>query len=127
MQVAVSAPQAPPVRSLSQCMTALGKANQVREYRAQIKRELKARRVGLYDVLDDPMCATMKVREVLLAVPHLGGVKVDRMLRRADIAHAKTCAGITLAQRQRLARELECGAWSAHVLLRSDTEGTMSS
>lgn len=96
----------PPTRSPEQVMRALALANKIRCHRADLKAGLKARRVGLFDVMDDPRCDTMKIRELLLAIPKLGPIKVDWVMRKADIAPSKTCAGITDRQRQRLAQEL---------------------
>jgi hypothetical protein len=96
----------PPARSIAQRMAALHQANEKRSYRAQVKRDLKAQRLGIFDALDDPMCDTMRVYDVLEASPKLGRCKIDKAFRDAQISHSKTCAGITMHQRMRLATVL---------------------
>lgn len=99
--------QTAPERSLVQRFDALAKGNRKRTYRSRVvKAQLKARTLGLFDALDDPMCDTMKVRDVLLSVPGLGETKVDALLRDAQVSSSKTCAGITAQQRMRLAATL---------------------
>jgi hypothetical protein len=106
MSVLAPASPTPPARSIAQRMAALHQANEKRSYRAQVKRDLKAQRIGIFDALDDPMCDTMRVYDVLEATPKLGRCKIDRAFRDAQISHSKTCAGITLHQRMRLATVL---------------------
>lgn len=107
MQALSPAVVVPPTRSSSQQREALTKANEVRLYRAhKVKARLAKRTLGLFDALDDPKCGTMKVREVLMAMPGLGETKVDMALHKAQISAAKTCAGITAQQRMRLASTL---------------------
>jgi S13-like H2TH domain len=83
-------------------LQALGHANEVRYARAQLKRDLRAGRVGLPEVLSEPpACAqTAIVRDLLLASPGIGPVKADRALTRCGIAHSK--AVIALSSRQRV-------------------------
>jgi hypothetical protein len=91
-----------PGRSLSQRMAALEDANRVRSYRAQMKREIAAGRRSFTTALDDPMCASMKVVDLLLAVPHMGRSKVHQALQTARISPSKTLAGMTSRQRDEL-------------------------
>jgi hypothetical protein len=69
--------------AFEQRMAALEKADRVRLARAQLKRDLKARRVSICDVLADPpeWVGTMPVLQLLLAVPKVGRVKATAMLR----------------------------------------------
>ena len=80
---------------------ALAHANEVRYARAQLKRDLLARRVRLPDVLSEPpACAqTAMVRDLLLASPGIGPVKADRALSRCGIAHSKAVIGLSSRQR----------------------------
>lgn len=94
-------------RSLKQRRDALEEANRVRSYRAELKRDLKAGRKVLADVLEDPDCATAKVFDILLALPKMGRVKVNRVHVRARISPSKTIGGMSVRQRIDLRRELE--------------------
>jgi hypothetical protein len=64
-----------PNRSHSQRLEALELANRIRTHRSHLKRELKARRLHVRDVLDDPLLATMKVADLLMAIPGYGKVR----------------------------------------------------
>lgn len=90
-----------PDRSLLQRMTALERANDIRFRRADLKRDLKAGRVTIYALLlDPPACIdTMKLGDLLLAVPSLGRVKVNKALSRCQISPSKSIGGLTVRQR----------------------------
>lgn len=97
-----------PERSLQQRMDALEEANRVRLWRAQVKRDLKAGRKLLVDVLycEDDRLDGMKVLELLLAVPRMGHAKAQTILRHAGIAPSKTLCGMTERQWDALVKEL---------------------
>jgi hypothetical protein len=84
--------------ALQQRMAALAKADRVRLARAQLKRDLKARRVSICDVLADPpeWVETMPVLDLLLAVPKIGRVKATKMLQRGGISATKTVGGVSM-------------------------------
>ena len=73
---------AAPERSLVQRMEALERANKIRTRRAQLKRDLKAGRASIHDLLLEPpeFVETAKVFDMLLAVPKYGRVKVNKVL-----------------------------------------------
>ena len=93
-----------PDRSLSQRMEALQHANEVRSARAKLKRDLKARRVQIFDVLEaPPECVdTMKVLDLVLAAPKYGRVKATKALRSCQISPSKTVGGLSSRQRSEL-------------------------
>jgi hypothetical protein len=96
---------APPTRSLEQQMAALAKGNYHRTYRAELKRDLKAGRASAFDVLwggVDERLATMKATDLLLAIPKLGRVKVNRILTVERISPSKTLGGLSDRQRRAL-------------------------
>jgi hypothetical protein len=106
MQVITAAPAATvvPFRSREQREQAMQKGNKIRYFRARVvKPALKTQTVGIFDVMDHPLCATMKIRDVLLAIPKMGGTKVDGTLLAAGISWRKTCEGLTQRQRESLA------------------------
>ena len=78
-----------PSRSLDQRMEALSRANHIRVRRAQLKRDLKAGRVRIGDLIADPPdeVLTAKVYDMLVAVPRLGRVKATRLLTQCRISH----------------------------------------
>lgn len=93
-----------PERSLEQRMDALGRANEIRTYRAQLKRDLKAGRLNIHDLLRNPheKLETMKVFDLLLSVPKYGRVKVKKMLDTCRISPSKTIGGMSERQRNEL-------------------------
>lgn len=97
-----------PDRSTEQRMTALVRANEVRMYRAEMKRRLAAGEVLLEELLDgdDPLLATMKIGAVLMALPAVGATKARDALVRARISPSKTLGGMTGRQRRDLYREM---------------------
>ena len=114
-------------RSLEQRREALSKGNDVRLYRAALKRRLRAGEVP-YDVFlsrgpHDPRLASMKVREALLVMPHLGPMKVDRIMRRAWISPSKTLGGLSPQAWDRLYGALE--EWPAVRQRLSEASGSI--
>lgn len=100
MQAVVTVPD----RTLEQRFDALARANEIRSYRAALKDDLRWCRRSVLDVLesDDPRLATMKVYELLLAVPKVGRVKASRWLARASVSPSKTVGGLSPRQRVEL-------------------------
>ena len=98
-----------PERSLDQRIDALGRANEVRVRRAQLKRDLKAGDAKIGAVLRDPpeYLRTAKVLDLLLAVPGCGRVKSARFLQTCRISQSKTVGGLSERQRSELVAELE--------------------
>ena len=95
---------AAPERSLVQRMEALQRANDIRSRRAQLKRDLKAGRTPIHELLLDPpdYVQTAKVFDLLLAVPKYGRVKVNRILTQCRISPSKTIGGLSERQRNEL-------------------------
>jgi hypothetical protein len=105
-----------PTRSLQQRMDALRRANVVRTRRADTK---KAAKRGLlqpaefFDLLVEPpeWMETMKVFDLLTAMPKLGRKKADQALRQARISPSKTLGGITARQRHDLLTLVRWRSW----------------
>lgn len=97
-----------PERSLQQRMDALESANRIRLWRADLKRKLKAGEVLLVDVLycDDARLESMKVLDLLLAVPGMGVGKAHSILRRSQVSTSKSVAGMTERQWDSLVSQL---------------------
>ena len=99
-------PLAAPERSLVQRMEALQRANDIRSRRAQLKRDLKAGRQPIHELLLEPpeYLQTAKVFDLLLAVPKYGRVKVNKILSSAGSPRARrSAASPAPAQRARRA------------------------
>ena len=64
------------------------RANEIRTRRAQLKRDLKAGRASIQDVLLEPpdWVETAKVFDMMLAVPKYGRVKVNKVLQACRIS-----------------------------------------
>jgi hypothetical protein len=90
-----------PDRSLQQRMDALTTANVIRTWRANLKRDIKAGRVNVIDLLTDPpeKLETMKVFDLLLATPKYGRIKANKLLQRCRISSSKTVGGLSDRQR----------------------------
>jgi len=97
-----------PQRSPSQRLDALSRANDTRKKRSELKREIKARRVDAGSVLQKVpgYCRTMKVSELLLAIPQVGEVKCGKIMARARIHQSRTLTGISEGQRADLLLEI---------------------
>jgi len=97
-------PISAPERSLNQRMEALQRANDVRSARAKLKRDLKAGRQPISELLLDPpeYLETAKVFDLLLAVPKYGRVKVNKILTTCRISPSKTIGGMSERQRGEL-------------------------
>ncbi len=85
-------------------MEALQRANNIRTRRAKLKRDLKAGRQPIDDLLLSPheYLETAKVFDLLLAVPKYGRVKVNKILSQCKISPSKTVGGLSERQRGEL-------------------------
>jgi hypothetical protein len=85
-------------------MEALQRANQIRTRRAQLKRDLRAGRASVHQLLLEPpdWIETAKVFDMLLAVPKYGRVKVNKILQQCRISPSKTIGGLSERQRAEL-------------------------
>jgi hypothetical protein len=102
--IATKSPTQAPLRSPDQRMEALKRANEIRSARAQLKRDLKAGRRSIHDLLLEPpeYVETAKVFDMLLAVPKYGRVKVNKVLQLCRISPSKTIGGLSQRQRTEL-------------------------
>lgn len=98
----------PPDRSTDQRRSALEKANEIRFRRAQLKRDLKAGRVHAAGLIKDPpeWLETMKLVELIMAMPKIGRVKANRVFKASAISHSKTVGGLSPRQRDEVVRWL---------------------
>ena len=84
-----------------------------RRARAAVKRAVNERRLSALSVLHTALAssesieATMRVRDLLLSIPGLGPVRVDRIMTRLEIASTKRLSGLGVHQQLRLREFLE--------------------
>lgn len=91
-------------------MAALMRANEIRSARADFKADLKAGLTdtngmkGVLGMISDPHrdFLTMKVFDLIMAMPKYGRVKTNRILQQCRIAPSKTLGGLTDRQRTEL-------------------------
>jgi len=104
---------APPL-TRDQRLDALREGNRIRVARADLKREVREMSSTRAEALvrrliEDPPddLLTMRVEELMRAVPKLGEGKVAKLLRRVGVSPSKTLGGLTERQREALRVELE--------------------
>lgn len=108
----------PPSRSFTQRTTdqrlqALERANATRSRRSALKRDLKAGRRSAVPLLADPpeWAATMKVIDVVIAMPKVGRVKAEKVLKLTATSPHKTLGGLSDRQRAALIQALSNEGW----------------
>jgi hypothetical protein len=84
--------------------SALRRANNVRRRRAEVKQELRAGKVTIFELLADSpdFLMTARLGEILGACPGYGRVRVERLLRRCHVSSLKTVGELTARQRELL-------------------------
>lgn len=94
-----------PERSFTQRMEALRAANDIRSRRAQLKRDLKAGRANIAELVLEPpeYIQTAKLYELMLACPKWGRVKVGKVFNFCHISPSKTIGGLSERQRREVA------------------------
>jgi hypothetical protein len=101
-------PAAVPERTHDQRMRALRRANEIRTQRAKLKRDLKAGKVKVEQLLLNPPEYVMSAKafDMILAVPKYGRVKANRILSQCRISPSKTIGGLSERQRAELVGQL---------------------
>lgn len=94
-----------PDRSYEQRMAALRRANHVRSKRAARKLELKAGSRSPARTLVRPPAEleSMKVFDLLVAIPKVGRVKANKLLGQVKASPSKSVGGLSERQRRELA------------------------
>src|SRR5438046_10701207 len=101
MGPSVETAAAVPERTHEQRMRALRRANEIRTARAQLKRDLKAGKVKVEQLLSDPpeYVLSAKAFDMIIAVPKYGRVKANKILTQCRISPSKTIGGLSARQR----------------------------
>ena len=110
-----------PARTEAQRKAALEKANQIRSYRAKLKRDLHDRQRTPAALIRQtpPLCETMKVYTLLTATPRIGQKKALAILTAAQVSPSKTLGGLSPRQRDALIRLLGSRGTTATAYLRN--------
>jgi hypothetical protein len=108
MGPSVESPAAIPERTHEQRMRALRRANEIRSRRAQLKRDLKAGKARIEQLLLDPpdYVLSAKAFDMIIAVPKYGRVKANKILSQCRISPSKTIGGLSERQRGELVTQL---------------------
>lgn len=88
---------------LAQCERSLLRANEVREWRADLKARLRAAEVRLVEVFEegDDRLEGMKVLDLIRAIPSVGSVTAESWLRSAPVRLSPTTTVGRMTGRQR--------------------------
>lgn len=95
-------------QSPEQRLVALEKANRIRCARAALKLAIRDRELDAWAVIDEPHqdYLTMRVYDLLLAVPKFGPTKARRLLLSHHVSQSKTLGGLSRRQRSELVAAL---------------------
>lgn len=96
-------------RTRDQRLEALAVGNEIRMYRAQLRRQVAAGEIRTADLIENPPTGleTCRVERVLDWTPRFGDIKVARLLRLVRISPHKTVGGLSDRQRADLVARLE--------------------
>jgi hypothetical protein len=89
-------------RATEQRTQALKEANRIRTYRSGVKQQVRSRHLSPAAVLFDPDCATMLVIDLLVALPRVGRVRANQIMRRVGVSPSRSLADLTGRQRAEL-------------------------
>lgn len=105
-----------PQRTKQQRKAALKEANRIRTERASLKRRMKDRKEDYLELLLEPpqYIETMKVTDLLMAVPKYGKVKTKKVLQLSKISPTKTVGGMSARQRTELVWRMNGGSGTSH-------------
>jgi len=94
-----------PKLTLEEKKQALKKAQQVRSQRAKIRKDLKAGRTGIREILeqmDNDVIAKMRVAYLLESLPRIGKVRTRKIMNEIGIDETRRVQGLGSRQRQAL-------------------------
>lgn len=96
-------------RTLDQRRRALRKANKIRGHRKTFKAQAKLDATRALDVLARPpaWAETMKVFDLVLAMPTIGRVRARKLFAHTNVSLAKTVGGLSDRQRTDLLERIK--------------------
>ena len=94
---------------LDQRNKALAKGNEIRIERAQIKKDLKARKITFQALLEYPPDSILDMPVLILvqAIPYFGISRINRVVRTCRISHRRTVSDLTERERTQLIAVIE--------------------
>ena len=94
---------------LPQQLDALARANDVRSRRARLKRDLKAGRRSIEEILSDPpeYLASATILDLLIWTPKRRRITANKVLLHCRISAARTIGALTERQRRVILSELQ--------------------
>jgi len=101
-----------PTLNEEQRREALAKAAEARKKRADIKAQLKSKKLQLKDILDrsgDNTFGKMKVSTVLESLPGVGKVKARKLMEELDISATRRIRGLGSKQKSALLERSDKG------------------
>jgi hypothetical protein len=93
-----------PNQPREQILKHLDIANTVRIFRSELKKDIKAGKISIPSLLENPPdeIKTMTISSLLIAMPRVGQSTVNKLLIRCQILPSKTIDGLTSRQRDAL-------------------------
>jgi len=88
---------------------ALAKAQQIRSQRMEVRKELKAGKLTLADVLNTPeneVYAKMRVKYLLESLPQVGKITAAKLMEEIGIDEARRVQGLGSRQKAQLLEKL---------------------
>jgi len=94
---------------LPQQLDALARANDVRSRRARLKRDLKAGRRSIEEILSDPpeYLASATILDLLIWTPKRRRITANKVLLHCRISPSRTVGALTERQRRVIVAELQ--------------------
>jgi hypothetical protein len=81
--------------SLAQRRAAIARATEVRQAKARLKRQIKARELSPSDALEHPAAPKLKAEEFLKAIPQVGPVKARKLLASIPVTGSRRILSLT--------------------------------
>ena len=98
-----------PKLSAEERKVALEKAQKIRSQRMAVRKELKAGKLSLADILADPeneVYAKMRVKYLLESLPQVGKITTKKIMEEIGIDEARRVQGLGSRQKQQLLERL---------------------
>lgn len=98
-----------PQLSAEERSKALAKAQQIRSQRMEVRKQLKAGKLSLADVLNNPeneVYAKMRVKYLLESLPQVGKITAAKLMEEIGIDEARRVQGLGSRQKAQLLEKL---------------------
>ena len=98
-----------PTLSPEERSKALAKAQQIRSQRMEVRKQLKAGSLTIYDILadvDNEIYAKMRVKYLLESLPQIGKITAAKLMEEIGIDEARRVQGLGSRQKAQLLEKL---------------------